>query len=94
MDHYLGKEAIQNLLVLRFANRVFEPVWNRDYIRDVRIVWKEQEGVGGRAGYFDPYGIIRDVMQNHLMQMLALLAMERPAGPGAHAVPSREVIMV
>ena len=78
IDHYLGKEVIQNLLVLRFANRIFEPIWNRDFIRQVRIVWKETLDIGGRAGYFDGFGIIRDVMQNHLMQMLALTAMEQP----------------
>jgi glucose-6-phosphate 1-dehydrogenase len=78
IDHYLGKEVIQNLLVLRFANLVFEPVWNRQHIRDVRITWEENIGVEGRGGYFDHYGIIRDVMQNHLLQILALTAMEPP----------------
>jgi glucose-6-phosphate 1-dehydrogenase len=78
IDHYLGKEIIQNLLVLRFANHVFEPLWNRHFIRDVRITWKEDIGIAGRAGYFDDFGIIRDVMQNHLLQMLALTAMEPP----------------
>jgi glucose-6-phosphate 1-dehydrogenase len=78
IDHYLGKEIIQNLLVLRFANQVFEPLWNRHFIRDVRITWKEDIGIAGRAGYFDDFGIIRDVMQNHLLQMLALTAMEPP----------------
>ncbi|MCX7007183.1 MAG: glucose-6-phosphate dehydrogenase [Kiritimatiellaeota bacterium] len=78
IDHYLGKEIIQNLLVLRFANHVFEPLWNRHFIRDVRITWKEDIGIAGRAGYFDDFGIIRDVMQNHLFQMLALTAMEPP----------------
>lgn len=79
MDHYLGKEVIQNLLVLRFANLVFEPVWNRKYIRNVLVTWKEDIGVGDRGGYFDQYGIIRDVMQNHLLQILSLTAMEPPA---------------
>jgi len=78
IDHYLGKEVIQNLMVLRFANRIFEPIWNRDFIKQVRIVWKETLDIGKRAGYFDGFGIIRDVMQNHLMQMLALIAMEQP----------------
>jgi glucose-6-phosphate 1-dehydrogenase len=78
IDHYLGKEVIQNLMVLRFANAVFEPLWNRDCIERVRITWKEDFGCDGRGGYFDRYGIIRDVMQNHLLQMLALIAMERP----------------
>lgn len=79
IDHYLGKEVIQNLLVLRFANLIFEPIWNRTYIRNVEIVWKEEIGVEGRGGYFDDFGIIRDVIQNHLLQILALLAMEPPA---------------
>lgn len=79
IDHYLGKEVIQNLLVLRFANLIFEPVWNRNYIRDVEIIWKEEIGVEGRGGYFDDFGIIRDVLQNHLLQILALLAMEPPS---------------
>lgn len=79
IDHYLGKEIIQNLLVLRFANRVFEPLWNSDFIESVRIFWKEDIGVGDRGGYFDEYGIVRDVVQNHLAQILALIAMEPPA---------------
>lgn len=79
IDHYLGKEVIQNLLVLRFANAVFEPLWNREFIQSVHIVWKENIGLEGRGGYFDQYGIIRDVMQNHLLQILALVAMEPPA---------------
>jgi len=79
IDHYLGKEVIQNLMVLRFANRIFEPIWNRSHIENVHIVWKEDIGVKGRAGYFEEYGIVRDVLQNHLMQILALVAMEPPA---------------
>ena len=78
IDHYLGKEVIQNLLVLRFANVVFEPLWNHRFIRTDRNTWKENIGLEGRGGYFDQYGIIRDVMQNHLMQILALVAMEPP----------------
>ena len=91
IDHYLGKEVIQNLLVLRFANRIFEPVWNRDFIRQVRIVWKETLDIGNRAGYFDNFGIVRDVMQNHLMQMLALTAMERPDSLAATPVRDEKV---
>ncbi len=79
IDHYLGKEVIQNLLVLRFANVVFEPMWNYRFIRKIEIVWKEDIGLDGRGGYFDRYGIVRDVMQNHLMQILALVAMEPPS---------------
>jgi glucose-6-phosphate 1-dehydrogenase len=91
IDHYLGKEVIQNLLVLRFANRIFEPLWNRDFIRQVRIVWKETLDIGNRAGYFDGVGIIRDVMQNHLMQMLALIAMERPDSFAATPIRDEKV---
>ena len=91
IDHYLGKEIIQNLLVLRFANRVFEPLWNREFISDVRITWKEDIGIAGRAGYFDQFGIIRDVLQNHLLQMLALTAMERPAAFDARHVRDEKV---
>lgn len=78
IDHYLGKEVIQNLLVLRFANLVFEPIWNSKFIRSVAIDWKEDLRVEGRGGYFDQYGIIRDVVQNHLLQILSLVAMEPP----------------
>ncbi len=76
IDHYLGKEVLQNLMVLRFANLVFEPLWNNHYIESVQISWKENLSVAGRAGYFNDYGIIRDVMQNHLLEILALTAME------------------
>ncbi len=79
IDHYLGKEAIQNLMALRFANIIFEPIWNAEYIDRVCIDWKEDIGVEGRGGYFDNYGIIRDVIQNHLLQILSLIAMEPPA---------------
>jgi len=88
IDHYLGKEAIQNLLVLRFANSIFEPIWNRRHIASVRILWKEDLSVGDRGGYFDGFGIIRDVMQNHLLQMMALTAMEPP--PRIEAKPVRD----
>lgn len=91
IDHYLGKEVVQNLLVLRFANRVFEPLWNRDHIESVRIDWCEDLAVGERGGYFDPFGIIRDVMQNHLLQILSLVTMEQPLGTDAHNVRNRKV---
>ncbi|MEI8064251.1 MAG: glucose-6-phosphate dehydrogenase [Verrucomicrobiota bacterium] len=91
IDHYLGKEVIQNLLVLRFANRIFEPIWNREFIRQVRIVWKETLDIGNRGGYFDGFGIIRDVMQNHLMQMLALIAMEQPDSLAAMPIRDEKV---
>ena len=86
IDHYLGKEIIQNLLVLRFANTIFEPLWNGRCIEQVQITWKENIGIGSRAGYFDEYGIIRDVIQNHMMQILSLVAMERPATLNAQAI--------
>ncbi|KAF5836806.1 hypothetical protein DUNSADRAFT_5385 [Dunaliella salina] len=78
IDHYLGKELVQNMLVLRFANNLFSSWWNRDSVANVQITFKENFGTQGRGGYFDQYGIIRDVMQNHLAQVLALLAMEPP----------------
>ncbi|XP_045792692.1 glucose-6-phosphate 1-dehydrogenase 5, cytoplasmic-like [Trifolium pratense] len=78
IDHYLGKELVQNMLVLRFANRMFLPLWNRDNIANVQIVFKEDFGTDGRGGYFDQYGIIRDIIQNHLLQIFCLVAMEKP----------------
>jgi glucose-6-phosphate 1-dehydrogenase len=78
IDHYLGKEMVQNLLVVRFANNIFGPIWNRNYIASVIISFKEPFGTQGRGGYFDEFGIIRDVMQNHLLQILCLTAMEKP----------------
>lgn len=84
IDHYLGKEMVQNLLILRFANATFEPLWNRHHIASVTITFKEDIGTQGRGGYFDGYGMIRDVMQNHLLQVMSLVAMEPPvavAGP-------------
>lgn len=78
IDHYLGKEMVQNLMVLRFANAMFEPIWNRNYIQSVVVTFKEDIGTQGRGGYFDQSGIIRDVMQNHLLQVLSLVTMEPP----------------
>uniref|UniRef100_A0A3Q3W4M3 Glucose-6-phosphate 1-dehydrogenase n=1 Tax=Mola mola TaxID=94237 RepID=A0A3Q3W4M3_MOLML len=79
IDHYLGKEMVQNLMVLRFGNRIFGPIWNRTSVACVVLTFKEPFGTQGRGGYFDDFGIIRDVMQNHLLQMLCLVAMEKPA---------------
>jgi glucose-6-phosphate 1-dehydrogenase len=79
IDHYLGKEVIQNLMVLRFANRIFEPLWSREHVQSVQISWAEPIGIEGRGGYFDQYGIVRDVVQNHLLQMVSLVAMEPPS---------------
>ena len=78
IDHYLGKETVQNLLALRFANALFEPVWNRNYIDHVQITAAEEIGIGGRAGYYEGSGALRDLVQNHMLQLLALLAMEPP----------------
>jgi len=78
IDHYLGKETVQNILALRFANELFEPVWNAHYVDHVQITMAEDIGLGGRAGYYDGIGAARDVIQNHLLQLLALTAMEEP----------------
>jgi len=91
IDHYLGKEMVQNLMVLRFANLVFEPLWNRHYISHVIITFKEAVGVEGRGGYFDEFGIIRDVMQNHLLQILSLVAMEPPVTLEAEDIRNEKV---
>lgn len=78
IDHYLGKEMVQNLMTIRFGNQIFAPTWNRTNIASVLITFKEPFGTQGRGGYFDEFGIIRDVMQNHLLQILSLVAMEKP----------------
>ncbi|HMB01441.1 MAG TPA: glucose-6-phosphate dehydrogenase [Spirochaetota bacterium] len=79
LDHYLGKDTVQNILMFRFANAVFEPVWNRRYIDNIQITVAESIGVGGRGGFYDKTGLLRDIIQNHMLQMLALTAMEAPA---------------
>ncbi len=79
IDHYLGKETVQNLLVLRFANSIFEPVWNRNFIDNVQITVAEEVTVGRRGGYYDGAGVLRDMFQNHLLQLLTITAMEAPA---------------
>jgi glucose-6-phosphate 1-dehydrogenase len=86
IDHYLGKETVQNLLALRFGNVLFEPLWRREWISDVQITIAEELGVEGRAGYYDTSGALRDMMQNHLLQLLTIVAMEVPAGSSADAV--------
>lgn len=91
IDHYLGKEIVQDLMVLRFANEIFEPLWNREHVAHVQISWKEDIGIGERGGYFDEFGIIRDVLQNHLLQILSLVAMEQPAGLNAKSVRDEKV---
>ena len=86
IDHYLGKETVQNILALRFANQMYEPLWNANYIDHVQITMAEDIGVGGRAGYYDGIGAARDVIQNHLLQLLALTAMEEPVSFDAAAL--------
>ena len=86
IDHYLGKETVQNLLVLRFANSIFEPIWNRKYIHHVQITAAETVGVEHRAGYYEQAGVVRDMFQNHLLQLLALTAMEPPVAFRAEEV--------
>src|SRR5450631_622099 len=78
IDHYLGKETVQNILALRFANEMYEPIWNRGFVDHIQISMAEDIGIGGRAGYYDGIGAARDVIQNHLLQLLALTAMEEP----------------
>ena len=91
IDHYLGKETVQNVLVLRFANTIFEPVWNRNYIDHVQITAAEALTVGHRAGYYDTAGVLRDMFQNHLLQLLTLTAMETPVRFEAEAVRDEKV---
>jgi glucose-6-phosphate 1-dehydrogenase len=91
IDHYLGKEMVQNLMALRFGNRIFGPTWNRDNIASVSITFKEPFGTEGRGGYFDSFGIIRDVMQNHLLQILCLVAMEKPVSTSSEDIRDEKV---
>jgi len=86
IDHYLGKETVQNLLVFRFANTIFEPLWNRNYINHVQITVAETVGVEHRAGYYDQVGVLRDMFQNHLLQLMMLVAMEPPASFSADSL--------
>jgi glucose-6-phosphate 1-dehydrogenase len=91
IDHYLGKETVQNILVFRFANSLFEPVWNRNYIDHVQITAAETVDVGRRAGYYDGVGVMRDMVQNHVLQLLSLVAMEPPASFEADALRNEKV---
>jgi glucose-6-phosphate 1-dehydrogenase len=86
IDHYLGKETVQNILAMRFANEMFEPIWNSHYVDHVQITMAEDIGIGGRAGYYDGIGAARDVIQNHLLQLMALTAMEEPTSFDAHSL--------
>ncbi len=91
IDHYLGKETVQNVLALRFANNMFEPLWNRNYIDNVQITASEDIGIGTRAGYYDTAGALRDLVQNHMLQLLSLLCMEPPVAFEADAVRDEKV---
>jgi glucose-6-phosphate 1-dehydrogenase len=91
IDHYLGKEMIQNILSLRFGNSIFEPLWNHNYIDHIQIISTETLGVGSRGGYYDSTGIIRDMLQNHILQMLALIAMEPPVNLEAESIRDEKV---
>jgi glucose-6-phosphate 1-dehydrogenase len=86
IDHYLGKETVQNILAMRFANAMFEPLWNSNYVDHVQITMAEDIGIGGRAGYYDGIGAARDVIQNHLLQLMALIAMEEPTSFDARSL--------
>jgi glucose-6-phosphate 1-dehydrogenase len=91
IDHYLGKEMVQNLFVLRFANMLVEPVWNRSYVDHVQITVAETAGIGGRAGYYEGAGALRDMVQNHLLQLVAMVAMEPPATLEPEAIRDEKV---
>jgi glucose-6-phosphate 1-dehydrogenase len=91
IDHYLGKETVQNILALRFANELFEPVWNAHYVDSVQITMAEDIGLGGRGGYYDGVGAARDVIQNHLLQLLALTALEEPVNFSPHELQAEKI---
>ena len=91
IDHYLGKETVQNILIFRFGNGIFEPIWNRNYVDHVQITVSETLGIGDRGGYYDKSGAIRDMLQNHMMQLVALTAMEPPVSFDAKAVRDQKV---
>jgi glucose-6-phosphate 1-dehydrogenase len=91
IDHYLGKETVQNILALRFANELYEPIWNSHYVDHVQITMAEDIGLGGRAGYYDGIGAARDVIQNHLIQLLALTAMEEPVSFSPHELQTEKI---
>ncbi len=94
IDHFLGKETAQNILVLRFANAIFEPIWNGRYVDHIQITAAETLGVEGRAGYYEGAGALRDMVQNHLLQLLCLVAMEPPTDLGADSIRDEKVKIV
>ena len=91
IDHYLGKETVQNIMAFRFANGIFEPIWNRRYVDHVQITVAESDGIGARGAYYDQAGALRDMVQNHMFQLLTLVAMEPPVSFGAEAVRDEKV---
>src|ERR1700730_16180847 len=91
IDHYLGKEAVQNLLYFRFANTFLEPIWNREYIRDIQITMAEDFGVQGRGAFYEEVGAVRDVVQNHLLQVVTLLAMDAPVGHDSQTMQAEKL---
>ena len=91
IDHYLGKETVQNILALRFANELYEPIWNTNYVDSVQITMAEDIGLGGRGGYYDGVGAARDVIQNHLIQLMALTAMEEPVSFSPHELQAEKI---
>src|SRR5207302_6589934 len=91
IDHYLGKETVQNLLVFRFANGLFEPIWNRNYVDNVQITVAEDIGIERRGGYYETAGALRDMVQSHMLQLLTLTAMDAPVALDANAVRDEKV---
>ena len=91
IDHYLGKETVQNILALRFANALFEPIWNRNYIDHVQITAAETVGLGGRGGYYEHSGALRDMVQNHILQLVCMIAMEAPVSFDANEIRNKKV---